>query len=62
MNEATAETRTFLLAETHPEEVAAAKQRFEGFGYDDTVAFIAATLDRLIAEHGFSIVQAEGPG
>ncbi len=40
------------LAESHAAEVAAARNRFEAFGYDDAVGFLADTCERLIAEHG----------
>jgi predicted ATPase len=53
----TTQPELIRLAESHPAEVAAAKQRFEGFGYDEAVEFIAVTLDRLIAEHGSPEVQ-----
>jgi hypothetical protein len=39
------------LAAGHGDEIAAARSRFEAFGYDDAVAFVADMLERLIAEH-----------
>ena len=39
------------LAKNDPVGVATAKERFEAFGYDDAVEFIAAAIDRLLAEH-----------
>ncbi len=36
---------------SHADEIEAARRRFDAFGYDEAVAFVADALQRLMAEH-----------